>query len=597
MASIVAGTVRKGGGRKRPSLALDAESAALAAPAALAPAASAAAPAALAPAASAAEPAAAPAEPAAAPSRSLRSSRGAAAPSRSSSGSSRDSADAQRERLLALAQSQRSAGSESNNDGPPSPRHELLEEARAAAQTATRAASRGGRRVGFVAEPAAPVASAVAAAPVAAAPVASAVSAAPVASAVSAAPAAPPLRIGLRSSRAAAAAALAAAHAEEERRLQAEAEEEDERRRRGPGGPGGGEPEGEGGGPERGGEAPQTAIGFVASLLRRSVNFLKEDPYETDYRREYGQGTPIYDRITAIYQTVKRNPQDPVAIQQAETDLSTLQQQADCESDINVTLKPICKNVRASLYLFLHDTATSEDEILAAGRLEPGDDEVEQARDATRQARARAAAGQQRALEAARRANAANAVAAGIRQELDAALARRAQERALQLRAAGDRAAGDPALIAAGAALAERAARAGAPPPPPPPAASIGGSVASGGSPIGGGGGGSTASGGAASGSVASGGAGGGGAASGGGAATRSIGRGAGESYVVPQRLHDAALVPRAQRDEPGINVVNTLGPQPGAEELARRERVQRERANIERRRAQEEQTGAAGGP
>jgi uncharacterized membrane protein YgcG len=315
-------------------------------------------------------------------------------------------------------------------------------------------------------------------------------------------------------------------------------------------------------------------------LLRRSVNFLKEDPYETDYRREYGQGTPIYDRITAIYQTVKRNPQDPVAIQQAETDLSTLQQQADCESDINVTLKPICKNVRASLYLFLHDTATSEDEILAAGHLEPGDDEVEQARDATRQARARAAAGQQRAIEAARRANAANAVAAGIRQELDAALARRAQERALQLRAAGDRAAGDPALIAAGAALAERAARAGAAPPRA--AASIGGSV----------GGGSAASGVGGGGSV-----GGGGAASGGSAATRSIGRGAGESYVLPQRLHDAALVPRAQRDEPGINVVNTLGPPPGAEELARRERVQRERANIERRRAQEEQTGAAGGP
>ena len=311
-------------------------------------------------------------------------------------------------------------------------------------------------------------------------------------------------------------------------------------------------------------------------MLRRSVNFLKEDTYETEYRREYGQGTPIYDRISAIYQTVKRNPQNPVAIQQAETDLTALQQQADCESDINVTLKPICKNVRASLYLFLHDTATSEDESLAAGRLEPGDDEVEQARDATRQARARAAAGQQRALEAARRANAADAVAAGIRQELDAALARRAQERALQLRAAGDRAAGDPALIAAGAALAERAARAGAPPPPLPPAASIGGSVASGGSPIGGGGGGSAAS---------------------GSATSRSIGRGAGESYVLPQRLHDAALVPRAQRDEPGINVVNTQGSPPGAEEIARREQVQRERANIERRRAQEEQAGAAGEP
>jgi hypothetical protein len=109
----------------------------------------------------------------------------------------------------------------------------------------------------------------------------------------------------------------------------------------------------------------------VASLLKQSVDFLKEDIYEQDYRTTYGEGTPIYDRLSEIYQAVKENPEDPVLVQQAVQGMTALQQEfeeIDCASDIKVSLKPICKNVRASLYLFLHDTTTEINQALKAAR-------------------------------------------------------------------------------------------------------------------------------------------------------------------------------------------------------------------------------------
>jgi hypothetical protein len=116
---------------------------------------------------------------------------------------------------------------------------------------------------------------------------------------------------------------------------------------------------------------PPSALGFVADLLKQSVDYLKEDVYETDYKQDHSQGTEPYDRIKQIYETVKENPKDAEVIQQAQQQMMELKDQFEemgCASDLKVALKPICKNVQASLYLFLHDTATDINQALQVAR-------------------------------------------------------------------------------------------------------------------------------------------------------------------------------------------------------------------------------------
>jgi hypothetical protein len=116
---------------------------------------------------------------------------------------------------------------------------------------------------------------------------------------------------------------------------------------------------------------PPTALSFVASLLKRSIDFLKEDVYEADYKQEHGQGTEPYNTIKQIYETVKENPKDIEVVEQAQQQITELKDQFEeigCASDLKVALKPICKNVQASLYLFLHDTATEINQALQAAR-------------------------------------------------------------------------------------------------------------------------------------------------------------------------------------------------------------------------------------
>ena len=115
----------------------------------------------------------------------------------------------------------------------------------------------------------------------------------------------------------------------------------------------------------------QTALGFVASLLKRSIDFLKEDKYESDYKEEHGAGTEPYNTIKQLYDSVKDDPKDVERIEAAHQTINDMKEHFEeigCASDLKVALSPICKNVQATLYLFLHDTATEINQALQSAR-------------------------------------------------------------------------------------------------------------------------------------------------------------------------------------------------------------------------------------
>ena len=107
---------------------------------------------------------------------------------------------------------------------------------------------------------------------------------------------------------------------------------------------------------------PDNSFGVIGQWLKSRVDFLRDDDYLSHYRTlPPGEATI---RTTEPYRTIKRL-YDTTKVDESQIEASKQQFRAlqltnpDCSRDINLTLKPICEGVKASLFFSLHDIRDS----------------------------------------------------------------------------------------------------------------------------------------------------------------------------------------------------------------------------------------------
>ena len=107
---------------------------------------------------------------------------------------------------------------------------------------------------------------------------------------------------------------------------------------------------------------PDNSFGIIGQWLKGTIDFLRDDDYLSHYRTlPPGEATT---RTTEPYRTIKRL-YDTTKVDENQIEASKQQFRAlqltnpDCSRDINLTLKPICEGIRASLFFTLHDIRDS----------------------------------------------------------------------------------------------------------------------------------------------------------------------------------------------------------------------------------------------
>ena len=107
---------------------------------------------------------------------------------------------------------------------------------------------------------------------------------------------------------------------------------------------------------------PDNSFGVIGQWLKGTIDFLRDDDYLSHYRN-LPPGEAIV-RTTEPYRTIKRL-YDTTKVDENQIEASKQQFRAlqltnpDCSRDINLTLKPICEGIRASLFFTLHDIRDS----------------------------------------------------------------------------------------------------------------------------------------------------------------------------------------------------------------------------------------------
>ena len=107
---------------------------------------------------------------------------------------------------------------------------------------------------------------------------------------------------------------------------------------------------------------PDNSFGIIGQWLKGTIDFLRDDDYLSHYRTlPPGEATM---KTTEPYRTIKRL-YDTTKVDENQIEASKQQFRAlqltnpDCSRDINLTLKPICEGIRASLFFTLHDIRDS----------------------------------------------------------------------------------------------------------------------------------------------------------------------------------------------------------------------------------------------
>jgi hypothetical protein len=106
-------------------------------------------------------------------------------------------------------------------------------------------------------------------------------------------------------------------------------------------------------------------LGMIGAMLKRTVNYLKTDPYRNAFDSELGEEP--YPSLRQLYETVKENPNSPETLRQVTSDFRTLKQSyhnSGCDTDVNISLNPKCLGVQAGLYMRLFDIRKSIDDSL-----------------------------------------------------------------------------------------------------------------------------------------------------------------------------------------------------------------------------------------
>ena len=107
---------------------------------------------------------------------------------------------------------------------------------------------------------------------------------------------------------------------------------------------------------------PDNSFGIIGKWLKGTIDFLRDDDYLSHYRTlPPGE---VATKTTEPYRTIKRL-YDTTKVDENQIEASKQQFRAlqltnpDCSRDINLTLKPICEGIRASLFFTLHDIRDS----------------------------------------------------------------------------------------------------------------------------------------------------------------------------------------------------------------------------------------------
>ena len=107
---------------------------------------------------------------------------------------------------------------------------------------------------------------------------------------------------------------------------------------------------------------PDNSFGIIGKWLKGTIDFLRDDDYLSHYRTlPPGE---VATKTTEPYRTIKRL-YDTTKVDENQIEASKQQFRAlqltnpDCSRDINLTLKPICEGIRASLFFSLHDIRDS----------------------------------------------------------------------------------------------------------------------------------------------------------------------------------------------------------------------------------------------
>ena len=107
---------------------------------------------------------------------------------------------------------------------------------------------------------------------------------------------------------------------------------------------------------------PDNSFGVIGQWLKGTIDFLRDDDYLSHYRT-LPPGEAII-KTTEPYRTIKRL-YDTTKVDDSQIEASKQQFRAlqltnpDCSRDINLTLKPICEGIKASLFFTLHDIRDS----------------------------------------------------------------------------------------------------------------------------------------------------------------------------------------------------------------------------------------------
>ena len=107
---------------------------------------------------------------------------------------------------------------------------------------------------------------------------------------------------------------------------------------------------------------PDNSFGIIGKWLKGTIDFLRDDDYLSHYRtlppgEAATKTTEPYRTIKRLYDTTKV---DENQIEASKQQFRALQlTNPDCSRDINLTLKPICEGIRASLFFTLHDIRDS----------------------------------------------------------------------------------------------------------------------------------------------------------------------------------------------------------------------------------------------
>jgi hypothetical protein len=124
--------------------------------------------------------------------------------------------------------------------------------------------------------------------------------------------------------------------------------------------------------PDRGRAVPRGAVaplatqglGAIGEWLQSTVDFLREDDYLKHYKDLQPDRTrkaeEPYASIMPLYEEAAADPDDERMIDGVAERFRQLQLASPgCSRNINLTLKPTCEGVKASLYFTLHDIRDS----------------------------------------------------------------------------------------------------------------------------------------------------------------------------------------------------------------------------------------------